>query len=111
MPNSDLPGTRGLTADPPAHSSKAGLDLTAAAPSKARPISVTTPRSWDVSSLPPPGGTFNRLWAVHGQPWWRKRALKGEQYGLYWSKREEEEEGAGSGGPGVLSSENNRRIL
>ena len=44
---------------PACPSEKAALDLPKVAPSKARPTSVAVPWSWDVSLLPPPGGTFH----------------------------------------------------
>ena len=58
-----LPSPEEVAHDPTVYqnqiqSEKAALDLPAAAPSKARHISTSTPWSWGVSSLPPPGGIF-----------------------------------------------------
>ena len=53
-----------------------GLGLPAAALSKAWPTSVATCWSWDVSSMPQPGGTFHPfLNGCLSNPW-RQRSLK-----------------------------------
>ena len=57
-------------------SEKAALDLSAAAPSKARHKSAATPWSWGVSSLPPPGGTFHPFLNGCLSDPWRQRSLK-----------------------------------
>ena len=53
-----------------------GLDLPAAAPSKARHISAATPWSWGVSLLPPPGETFRPFLNGCLSDPWPQRSLK-----------------------------------
>ena len=65
-----------LYARPTCQSEKVGLDLPAAAPSKARHMSAATPWSRGVSSLPPPGRTFRRFLNGCLSDPWRQRSLK-----------------------------------